>query len=57
MMWNWTISVLSVGAALVLFDGSPFKPTPLHLWELVDSLKYYFYMFIIILFAWIKTSI
>ena len=38
MMWNWLVGGLSVGATLVLYDGSPFKPTPLSLWELVDEL-------------------
>ncbi|MCW8884546.1 MAG: acetoacetate--CoA ligase [Motiliproteus sp.] len=28
MMWNWLVSGLSVGATVVLFDGSPFAPGP-----------------------------
>lgn len=28
MMWNWLVSGLSVGATLVLYDGSPFHPAP-----------------------------
>ena len=28
MMWNWLISSLACGATLLLFDGSPFSPTP-----------------------------
>ncbi|MBS05006.1 MAG: acetoacetate--CoA ligase [Gammaproteobacteria bacterium] len=28
MMWNWLVSGLSVGATLVLYDGSPFHPDP-----------------------------
>jgi acetoacetyl-CoA synthetase len=28
MMWNWLVSGLASGATLVLFDGSPFHPTP-----------------------------
>lgn len=28
MMWNWLTCGLSLGATLVLFDGSPFHPTP-----------------------------
>ncbi|KAI9310461.1 acetoacetate-CoA ligase [Dichotomocladium elegans] len=36
MMWNWLVAGLSVGATLVLWDGSPFKPSPIHLWKLVD---------------------
>lgn len=39
MMWNWLIAGLSVGATLVLWDGSPFKPAPISLWELVDELN------------------
>lgn len=39
MMWNWLVAGLSVGATIVLWDGSPFKPSPLCLWELTDELK------------------
>ncbi|KAI9482744.1 MAG: acetoacetate-CoA ligase [Benjaminiella poitrasii] len=39
MMWNWLVSGLAIGATLVLWDGSPFKPAPISLWELVDDLK------------------
>ncbi|KAJ9060106.1 hypothetical protein DSO57_1034394 [Entomophthora muscae] len=39
MMWNWLVSVLSIGATIVLYDGSPFKPSPLALFELVDELN------------------
>ncbi len=28
MMWNWLATGLASGATLVLFDGSPFHPTP-----------------------------
>jgi acetoacetyl-CoA synthetase len=28
MMWNWLISSLAVGATILLFDGSPYYPTP-----------------------------
>ncbi|KAJ2785258.1 hypothetical protein GGI15_001978 [Coemansia interrupta] len=38
MMWNWLVGALSVGTALVLYEGSPFKPAVGTLWELVDSL-------------------
>jgi acetoacetyl-CoA synthetase len=38
MMWNWMTSALGVGATVVLYDGSPFKPSPHVLWELVDRL-------------------
>lgn len=38
MMWNWLVSSLAVGAAVVLFDGSPFHPDPGALWRLADDL-------------------
>jgi acetoacetyl-CoA synthetase len=28
MMWNWLVTGLASGATLVLFDGSPFHPSP-----------------------------
>jgi acetoacetyl-CoA synthetase len=33
MMWNWLVSALASGATLVLYDGSPFAPTPNVLWD------------------------
>ncbi|KAG5461325.1 MAG: acetoacetyl-CoA synthetase, isoform CRA_b, partial [Olpidium bornovanus] len=36
MMWNWMVSALSVGATIVLYDGSPFMPNPGALWDLID---------------------
>lgn len=33
MMWNWQISALASGACLMLYDGSPFYPTPYSLWD------------------------
>jgi len=39
MMWNWLVSGLTFGATIVLFDGSPFKPGPDALWELVEKEK------------------
>ena len=36
MMWNWLVSALATGAAVVLYDGSPLLPTPNVLWDLVD---------------------
>ncbi|KAI8346988.1 hypothetical protein B0O80DRAFT_392144 [Mortierella sp. GBAus27b] len=39
MMWNWLVSGLTLGATVVLFDGSPFKPGPSALWDLVDQHK------------------
>lgn len=28
MMWHWLVSGLASGATIVLYDGSPFKPSP-----------------------------
>ncbi|KAG0003727.1 hypothetical protein BGZ65_001406 [Modicella reniformis] len=39
MMWNWLVSGLTLGATIVLFDGSPFKPGPSALWDLIDQVK------------------
>ena len=39
MMWNWLISSLSVGATVVLYDGSPAYPTPDALIQLIDELN------------------
>lgn len=36
-MWNWLVTALALGATVVLYDGSPFKPTPNALWDLVDE--------------------
>ncbi|KAJ2453868.1 hypothetical protein EV183_001938 [Coemansia sp. RSA 2336] len=38
MMWNWLVGALSVGAAIVLYEGSPFKPSTGVLWDIVDQL-------------------
>ncbi|RGB37402.1 hypothetical protein C1646_694829 [Rhizophagus diaphanus] len=38
MMWNWLVAGLSVGSSIVLYDGSPFKPSPSILWELTEKL-------------------
>jgi len=37
MMWNWLVSSLASGASLVLYDGSPFRPTGNVLWDYVDE--------------------
>ncbi|XP_064392803.1 acetoacetyl-CoA synthetase-like [Halichondria panicea] len=37
MMWNWLVSALAVGATIVLYDGSPFIPSPNVLWDCVDK--------------------
>ncbi len=39
MMWHWMISGLSVGATLVLYDGSPFCPSNTALLDLIDELN------------------
>ena len=39
MMWNWMVTALAVGSAVVLYDGSPFVPSPNVLWDLVDLLR------------------
>jgi acetoacetyl-CoA synthetase len=36
-MWNFLVSGLSIGCALVLYDGSPLRD-PAYLWNLVDRL-------------------
>jgi len=36
MMWNWLVSGLASGAALVLFDGSPTHPSPDALFALAE---------------------
>ena len=38
MMWNWMVSVLAVGASIVLYDGSPLVPDANILWDLVDTI-------------------
>ncbi len=38
MMWNWLISSLFIGATVVLYDGSPFYPSPETLWKSVDDI-------------------
>jgi len=37
MMWNWLVSSLSLGASLVLYDGSPFYPNTGILWKLAED--------------------
>lgn len=38
MMWNWSLSALALGVAVVLVDGSPFLPKRDTLFDLVDAL-------------------
>ena len=37
MMWNWLVSSLAVGATVVLYDGSPFKPNSCQMFDLLDA--------------------
>ena len=37
MMWNWLASGLATGATLLLYDGSPFYPSPRVLFDLADE--------------------
>ena len=39
MMWNWTVSALASGTTLMLFDGSPFFPTPNRLFDYIETEK------------------
>jgi len=36
MMWNWLVSGLAAGAAVVLYDGSPTFPGPEALWQMAQ---------------------
>jgi acetoacetyl-CoA synthetase len=36
MMWNWLVSGLAAGAAVVLFDGAPLSP-PSILWDMAEA--------------------
>ena len=36
MMWNWLVSSLTVGAKVMLFDGSPFHPGPERMFDFID---------------------
>lgn len=37
MMWNWLVSGLAVGAVLVLYEGSPFHPSPQRLLQIAKE--------------------
>ncbi|MBW7905557.1 MAG: acetoacetate--CoA ligase [Phycisphaerae bacterium] len=39
MMWNWLVSGLGCGAALVLYEGNPAYPDAHRLWELAERTK------------------
>ena len=38
MMWNWLVSSLAIGATIVLYEGSPFHPSPAAMFDLIDEL-------------------
>jgi acetoacetyl-CoA synthetase len=37
MMWNWLVSSLAVGAAVVLYDGAPLAPHAASLWDMAQE--------------------
>lgn len=37
MMWNWLVSALASEATLLLFDGSPFHPSPAALFDYAEA--------------------
>jgi acetoacetyl-CoA synthetase len=37
MMWNWLVSGLAAGAAIVLYDGSPSHPSLERLWRMAEE--------------------
>ena len=39
MMWNWLASGLASGATLLLYDGSPFHPTPAALFDFAQDAR------------------
>ncbi len=43
MMWNWLASVLASGATAMLFDGSPFEPSPAALFEYAEQERITFF--------------
>ena len=38
-MWNWLASALASQATVILYDGSPFYPSPTTLFDLADELS------------------
>jgi len=40
MMWNWLVSGLGAGAALMLYDGSPFLERGKVLWDFADAERF-----------------
>jgi acetoacetyl-CoA synthetase len=40
MMWNWLASALACGATLCLYDGSPFHPAPVQLFDYAEQERF-----------------
>ena len=40
MMWNWQVSALLTGSTLMLYDGSPFYPSPRVLFDYAEAEKF-----------------
>lgn len=43
MMWNWLVAALGSGATAVMYDGSPFTPSPNALFDMIDAEKVSFF--------------
>ncbi len=43
MMWNWLVAALGSGATLMLYDGSPFHPSPATLFEYAVAERFTFF--------------
>ena len=56
-MWNWLATSLAVGAAIVLYDGSPLVPSPNVLWDLVDKLGYVHQFWLKYYYSWVLRSV
>ena len=39
MMWNWLVSTLATGATTVLWEGSPFHPSPNAMFDLAEQAR------------------
>lgn len=39
MMWNWQVSAIGLGAAIVLYDGRPMYPDYSSLWKIIEEEK------------------
>ncbi len=39
MMWNWLVSSLYFGSEVILYEGSPAYPNPLHYFQMIDREK------------------